>query len=388
MPAIVESLSFDQIPVINQKGQVIAFGNAELIQSITSDTHQTILQGLNRWMKYDNGEQYYLDAEAFQGTETAWDQSPVIFAQAHPEDFDLVDNDLETALSQLKDYKGRPGSICGSLSGSDVIIPGQPRLSSKVTFDNPEIQALYEKGKLSLSTGFTCTPGNDGRLTGKVRPNHVLIFVVDDHNQPRDKAAMLLNLKKEEDMDATHAGRVISDKNKSRFKQALDALTSLFSEMVPEDVAQQETIPPVIPAVNQEGDEMADTELKNQIDAAKATITAKDTEIANKDAEIKKLTNAQTEFQNKLVKIEQDRKDADWISVKNTIPPGWIDTTEHETEIRAMAENEPLKFVAKLAAHRLNPDTKENGQQNAQNTETPAVRRGIGIINKAGKWED
>lgn len=389
MPAIVESPSSNQLSLFNQKGQVIAFGNAEFIQTDSSDTHQTILQGLNRWMKYDNGEKYFLDAEAFQGTEKAWDKVPAIFAQEHPEDFDLVDTDLETALSQLKDYKGRPGSICGSLSNSDVLIPGQPRLSSEVTFTDPEVQALYKKGKLSLSTGFTCTPGDDGHLTGKVRPNHVLIFVVDDNSQPRDKAAMLLNLKKEEDMDATHAGRVISDKNKSRFKQALDLLASLFSEMAPaEDVKQQETTPPVIPASNQEGDEMAEAELKNQIDAATKTITAKDTEIANKDAEIKKLTDAQVEFQNKLAKIEQDRKDDAWKVLKNKIPPGWIDTTEHEAEIRKMAETDALSFGNKLADHRLNPDTAEQGQHHAQNTTAPIVRRGIGVINKAGKWED
>jgi len=232
MPAI-SSPSVPLVFPISER-QVIAFGNAEFIHGTTSETHQIILQGLNRWMKYDNGEEYFLDVKAFQGTEKAWDKVPVIFAQEHPADFDLVNTDLEAVLAQLKDYNGRPGRECGSLSDTEVLIPGQPRLSSKITFTDPEVQDLYEEGKLSVSTGFACTLGDDGHLEGKVRPNHVLVFVVDDNSQPRDKAAMLLNLRKEDDMNATHVGRVISEKNRSRFKQALDLLSSLFTEMAPE----------------------------------------------------------------------------------------------------------------------------------------------------------
>ncbi len=594
MPAIA-SPSIHVSPDIDVK-QVIAFGNAEFIHGSTSETHQTILQGLNRWMKYDDGEQYFLDVEAFQGTEEAWDKAPVIFAQDHPEDFDLVDTDLEAALAQLKDYKGRPGRVCGSLNDSEVLIPGQPRLSSKVTFDDPEIQGLYEKGKLSVSTGFTCTPGDDGHLDGKVRPNHVLIFVVDDNSQPRDKAAMLLNLEKEDQMDAKHIGKVISEKNRSRFKQAIDLLTSLFTEMAPEDQAANKD--PSVPSNPKgykigpdagsckvtEGDfgemefseirtrfafddgsrnitglklphhdpktgdlrpncvraalqavggartgspmdlqgkeeavkshlEAHMKEIKKETSAEHATVgeilaggpaseesfedtiakirttlaksvglvwpdgsqrapwivmTFPDTvvwqhpateryfstpyekadggeialgqpteveqtwvkvkaamvipnmtieelgaiakrsdrmvenkpetpasadgtagaELTNKDTEIKKLSDENAELRNTLAKNEQDRKDADWAILKNKIPPGWIDTPEHEAEIRAMAEKDPLKFGVKLADHRLNPDTEEQGHQHAQNPANPAVRRGIGVINKEGKWED
>jgi len=53
-----------------------------------------------------------------------------------------------------------------------------------------------------------------------------------------------------------------------------------------------------------------------------------------------------------------------------------------------MAETDPLMFSNKLADHRLHPDTKEQGLQHAQNQKDFAVRRGIGLVNKAGKWED
>ncbi len=594
MPAIA-SPAIQLSPLIREK-QVIAFGNAEFIHGSTSETHQTILQGLNRWMKYDNGEKYFLDVKAFQGTEDAWDKVPVIFAQEHPEDFDLVDTDLEAVLAQLKDYKDRPGRECGSLSDTEVLIPGQPRLSTMMTFDDSEVQGLYEEGKLSVSTGFTITPGDDGHPKGKVRPNHVLVFVVDDNSQPRDKAAMLLNLEKEDQMDATHVGKVISEKNRSRFQQAIDLLTSLFKEMAPEDQAvnKDPSVPPnpkgykvgsdagsckvtegdfggmdlseirtrfafddgsgnftglrlphhdpktgdlrpncvraalqaiggarsgtpmdlqgkeeavkshleahmkeieketpaehaivgetlgggpagegsfedtitrtraalektlglfwpdgsprapwivmtfpdtvvwqhpvteryfstpyeqatggeivfgqptevqqtwvqvkastVIPNMTLEDlnniAKRSDRMVENKPETSASADGTAGAELTNKDTEIKKLSDENAELRNTLAKVEQDRKDAAWTALKNKIPPGWIDTPERESEIRRMAETDPLAFSNKLADHRLHPDTKEQGQQHAQNQKDPAVRRGIGVINKTGQWED
>lgn len=383
--------------VIRATHQVVAFGNAVFIQT---DAHETILQALNRWMKYETGE-YFLDAEAFQDTEAAWDKVPLIFAQEHPDDFDLVDNDIEAALQTVKDYQGNPGRLCGNLSHTAVLIPGQPRLTSKVKLTDPEVQNLYNQGKLSLSTGFTCWPGDDGHLTKKVRPNHVLVFVQGDKTQPRDKAAMFLNLQKEEDMEATHVGRVISEKNKSMFKQAIDLLTTLYNKMDPPKQADPDASEgdPAAgacdedkkPAANLEGDEMAaDTELKNQIEAATQTIAAKEAELVNKDAEIKTLKETSEALKNQLSTIEKAQKDAAWTALKNTLPPGLVDTPEKETALRNQAETAPLEFGKRIAELKMKAPTDQEGHdQISAGSGTAATNKGIGVWNaKKREYED
>lgn len=196
--------------------------------------HETILNTLNKWKAYADG-QTYLAVENFLGTEPLWDQVPLIFAQDHP-DCDLVSEDLAKALASVTDYKGRPGSIPGYLSGTAVETSGQPRITLTTTFTDPEVQALYEAGVLSLSHGMYADEDEAGHLVGKVRPNHVLVFVQDQTNQPVDQGAMFLSKNTNGGARVkqfTGIGKVISDKNRSRFKQALDSLTALFSEMVP-----------------------------------------------------------------------------------------------------------------------------------------------------------
>jgi hypothetical protein len=379
--------------------RVIVFGHAEFIQS--GDTHETILQALNRWMDYEDKDgtkfKIFLDTEAFQGTEAAWDVSPPIFAQEHPEDFALVESDIEAALNTVKDYEGNPGSVPGTLTETKVVIPGQPRLTSRITFTNPKMQGLYDEGKLSLSTGFTCDVGNDGHLVGKVRPNHVLVFVQDDKIQPRDKAAMFLNAEhiQEDYMEATHAGRVISDKNQSRFKQAVDALTALFNEMTgtsASDYKKSEntgpSLPaktPDIPATNQDkdkrADEMAEAELKNQIEAANTTIAAKDAEIVNRDAKIKTLEDKNLELSNTLAAADKARKDAAWTELKNTLPKGLIDVEKDTIGgfTPETADKDPLAFANKIAAVKMKAPTQVEGDEHPPAEKgTPVVNTGIG----------
>ena len=203
------------------------FGN-----SVFREDHTAILQALNRWMQYENMK-IYLGAEEFKKSEEDWSKVPVIFAQLHPEDFNEVTTDLQSALLKLSTYEGKPAKTVGYIEGSHVEIPGQPRLESKVVFTDPEVETLYSQGKLSLSTGFRATIEADGKLTAIV-PNHLLVFFQDNQNQPRDKGAMFLNSLKGDQMpDAQigNAGRVISEKNKNRFKSVLDALNGLFSDM-------------------------------------------------------------------------------------------------------------------------------------------------------------
>ena len=130
-------------------------------------------------------EQYFYATDNFEGTEAQWDVSPLIFAQTHPNP-SLVKKDINAALKSVKTIDGQDGYICGSVVESKVIIPGQPRLSANIVFDDPKLETMYNEGKLALSSAFFCPNNPDGRLNGKVEPNHVLVFVQDDSNQPRD----------------------------------------------------------------------------------------------------------------------------------------------------------------------------------------------------------
>jgi len=283
---------------------VIAFGDA-ITHAVSA--HETILQTLNRWMDFGEGKRLFYGVENFEGTEPNWDKVPLIFALNHP-DVDQMRRIEKGELNQV--LKEINGSLCGEITSSEVVMAGQPRLSSRVSFFDPSMEARYNQGELSLSTGFFCFPGNDGHLQGKVRPNHVLVFKQDERNQPRDLGAMFLNKQDDNmptDAAVTHAGRVISEKNKSRFKAAVEALRSLYADWTgegaenadltwkkdeEEEKKKKESGPGTPPAAaNKEGDGMGDIAetLKNELATANQTIKDKESAIANKDAEIETL---------------------------------------------------------------------------------------------------
>ena len=222
------------------------FGNAVKIT-----THDAVLFTLNRWLLYGKGR-IFNAVENFEGTESAWDKVPLIYAQEHP-DPDLIEEDLKKALESVQTGEGKTGQLCGSISNTEVVIPGQPRLESKITFSDPVVEKRYKAGELSLSIAYRCTESKQekGHLTGKVKPNHILIFVQDDANQPRDPGAMLLNKGEVAEVDNVtkfeNTGRVISTANKSRFKQALDSLWGLFAEMAGDGDENLQNAGPAVP---------------------------------------------------------------------------------------------------------------------------------------------
>jgi|GEM_PF-4288998 len=155
-------------------------------------SHRVIGQTLNKWKNYD-GRQLFYGLENFEGTEPSWDSVPAIFAQDHP-DMDLYDEDPEAALAAIATIDGDPGRVVGYHSESIIFTAGQPRLETRVTFTDADIEKRYDDGELAPSTGFRAKKINDdGTLDGTVRPHHILYFVQDRRNQPRDQGAMLLN---------------------------------------------------------------------------------------------------------------------------------------------------------------------------------------------------
>lgn len=191
-----------------------------------SPLHKVILQRLNSWLEYEDGTAF-LALDNFAGTEPDWNKVLLIYGQTHPDMRALV----EDPEAELK----RSGAvIAGRLTDAEVIPTGQPRLEAVTLFTNPEIEQLWKEGKLGVSTGFFAKqlPDGSGNLEGKIQPNHVLLFEMDDENQPRDKGSMFLH-KKEVDMEKEfkNEGRVISEKNKTRLKGLLDGLWNFFNDV-------------------------------------------------------------------------------------------------------------------------------------------------------------
>ena len=208
--------------------------------------HDAILHLLNRKI-----ENTYFPVEPFAATVDEWAGIPLIYAPDHI-DFSCriradEDDNLQTFLDEVD------GVVVGEVANPAIDLTGHPRLmgqfvltedtagrlfeGGKINEDTrnaaadaiQECQTLIEEGNLSLSTAFCCPENDDGVLEGKVRPNHVLVFREDEHSQPKDRGAVILN--KEGAMRHENVGKTISEKNKSEFKAALDSLWGLFKKM-------------------------------------------------------------------------------------------------------------------------------------------------------------
>lgn len=328
-------------------------------------SHTAILQALNRWMTQD-GEKVWYGTENFDGTGADWDRVPVIYAQTHP-DPRLIEDDLDAALAAVRTAEGEPGRICGSLSGTRVETTGQPRLESRISFTDPEVDAAYRRGELSLSTAFWFS-SRAGAITGKVRPNHLLVFKAgqpaedgDGGVWPRDPGAMFLNSQSGDDMpnDKINAGKL---------RQALDILKELFAGMTGEggEGGEETTRRPAAQAQahteahteaqageSEETDNMADNE------GAIAALRAENEALK---AEIAAVKQANEEATAALNAIEQERRDQAWASTRDEhVPKGWLAKEGAEAELRAEFEQEPIAFMNRILAHRRASETSEEG---------------------------
>ena len=164
-------------PKREQLKQLAIITNAEFL---SIESHDAILQTLEREI---GG--YYFSKEPFEQTVNEWNGAPLIFAQQHP-NMKLLILDPEKALKEID------GRIIGQISKAWIDIAGHPRLMGSMKYEDTEVSKLYKNGKLSSSTGFFCNH-TDHTLTGKVIPNHVLLFKEDENNRPKDHGAFILN---------------------------------------------------------------------------------------------------------------------------------------------------------------------------------------------------
>lgn len=340
-------------------GDTCFFGHSAL----AGESHTAILQALNRWMTW-GGEKVWYGTENFDGTGADWDRVPVIYAQTHP-DPRLLEDDLDAALAAVRTAEGEPGRICGGLSGSKVEATGQPRLESRISFTDPEVDAAYQRGELSLSTAFWSS-SRAGAITGRVRPNHLLVFKAGQPAEeggggiwPRDPGAMFLNSQSGDDMPNDKI-----DENAGKLRQALDLLKELFAghpgegggegeETARRPAAQAQAHTEAQAGESEETDNMADNE--GAIEALRAENEALKAEIAA----AKQANEAATAALNA---IEQERRDQAWANARaEHVPQGWLAKEGAEAELRTEFEQEPIAFMNRILAHRRAGETPEEG---------------------------
>jgi len=379
--------------------------------------HDSVLLTLNRWLEYD-GTKIYNGIENFQGTETAWDAVPLVFAEKHP-DLELLEKNVESALEKIN------GRICGKLSNTKVETSGQPRLVSKILFSAPEIEKMYNEGKLSLSVAHHGKFDKDtGKILGNVTPNHVLVFLQDEKNQPRDLGAMLLNKEtkksavesaietiknfvtptKNEPPDShvsvenatspsvppnpaskkivkTSGQCMLTEKDfgdmlmsEIRKRFAYDDGTGNFSGLkLPHHNVAGDLVPNCVrAALAAVGGARVGTpmNLGNNAENVKKHLEAhlneakkmENTEIENKNNTIKELEENLLMYKESLAAYEESAATAEWVALKSKIPQGWLAEKE-EPVLRKEYEENKVAFLNKLLDVSRGTETPEEGDE-------------------------
>jgi len=373
------------------------FANAE-------SRHKAIVQSLNRWIQY-GPRRFYYGVDNFRGSEGQWDGVPLIYAQKHP-DHNLVATDLGAALQTVRAADGGPGRVVGRLTGTRVVTEGQPRLESDAVWDDHEVEALYRGGQIALSSAFTSTHDESGRLDQTVRPNHVLVFAQSDENQPRDPGTMFLN---QEDIDvrrfSNSAGTTIVPEDASKLKQIFDQLAVFLSGLITDSGAEQ---PPAdgeeektpeqekaeaakaaadeeakkkkaVPAQKSNMTEMnasrssarstlrEETDMGDQ-DKIKSELEAANQKMATLTQELEAKNKELEESKKSLAVFEQGQRDAAWANMKtNHVPKGWLAGEGKEAELRKEFETQPVAFANKILEHvKSNPAGDKSAQDGTQ----------------------
>ena len=206
--------------------------------------HDTIIQQLNRKI----GEEYF-PVESFENV-SDWDSVPIIFAHEHP-DLEAYDKDPVSELTRIAEKTGRRAEVVGTPRNTRIETKGRPRLMSELDWNaDPDVQKLYDEGKLAISTGFWANT-KDQALDGYVKPHHILLFEESETSQPRDKGVVVLNQETTKMKAFTNEGRVLSGKNQTRLneifaslKAFIEEITGGASEPEPEPKTNAETVDP------------------------------------------------------------------------------------------------------------------------------------------------
>jgi hypothetical protein len=142
---------------------------------------EVVLQGLGQWLPYKDtarvpGGKVFYNVDAFSGTEDDWNQVPIVFIPEgvpvhHPPHDELARDPQGTAARM--GYR-----IVGKLNNTQVRYTGDgTRMIADAILHDAHAAELAKNSLLGLSTGFDAQLRPDGRISGKIQPNHLLVFL-------------------------------------------------------------------------------------------------------------------------------------------------------------------------------------------------------------------
>ena len=260
----------------------------------------------------DYPEGIYYATENFSGTESAWESTDRVIFIPPGKKVEHVDH---TAFANdPQSEAARHGyRIVGRLNNTRILNDGdgKPRIKSQVILDDAEAAKFAADKKLSLSDAFDAVINPDGSMSGKVVPNHVILFLKCAKKSdgfcgiPNDGGAGINNLSESNMADDETKGILLSIK---------DMVT-------PKDNPLQKTV-----------------------DNLTAESTAKDAQIAALTKENEALKVEKTALDNLRAEQEKTRKDGQWIQIKNLYKPAMFHKPEDEKTARESFEKDPVAF--------------------------------------------
>jgi len=214
----------------------------------------------------------------------------------------------------LDNIKGR---IVGKVTMPRVEIAGHPRLMGNMEITDQEINKFISEGKISHSTGFIGMV--DGKRVTSVTPNHVLVFLEDATNLPKDRGAFILNkqeIKPEPDSQSSPNEGLTNDniENMESIRMAEDKEIELTKQL---EISNKEK-----------------ETLTGEIDGLRKTI-------ADKDDQLKVFVQKEAETLKKT-------RESQWQTIKKSIPVGLTHKVEDEQKLRATFEADPYGFAVTL----------------------------------------
>lgn len=333
----------------DKTGNIVAEGE------LVNKEHDVILERLNQTLHYqDHGDIFYAE-QPFMDSINKWDGIPIIFASEHP-NFKTFDSDPTKELANIK------GSIVGRISAPKLERTGTSRVEAKFVIDNPIIENMINEGKLAHSPGFRFQADSNNHLTSVI-PHHVLVFIQDAKNQPRDKGAMILNkigdtemANKEPTTDELNSMLDYMANNPGKMDKA--TMDKLYAAM---DKANQKEYTKSMLKDLQSHPEMMDDEMKSmmkdmnmtnkqEINMGKEDELSKQLEISNKEKETLtgEIAGLKNEIANKDAQLKvfeqkeatrlKAQEDANWLTIKNKLKlngqAGLVHKAEDEASLR------------------------------------------------------
>jgi hypothetical protein len=346
--------------------------------------HEAILQRLETWLPFPHpdlvpGQKLFYASDNFAGTELDWQKGKRLVFVPEGQKVQHVDH-----AAFADDPEGEARRLGFRLAGTvtDVKVvrdgPGEPRVTGNLVIDDAEAEELAKTGGLSISTGFDAAISPDGTMSGRIVPNHILLFprcgigAGETCGTPNDGFAMVQNLREGNIGVDNLVGTV--PQNPSGFGIGPDSAMELGGHKSAveshlnahlEEIKKKQEVKHLMEMDEESrgflkiihdtvaGTAKAETaNLKLTVDNLSKTIEAKDKEYAGLKKQVDNLT-AQIVAKDKeldefrAAKAEQEKKALDlrWQEVKNLYKPALFHGDGKEATQRALYDNDPVKFM-------------------------------------------